>query len=442
MLGGLFTPRKTLWRRLRYNSAENAVRALALIRKAGFTLELRWRAERADERLIHTLFIGGEARVVEAVAKMAGAFGLLMDEAQEPKPMPGLFVPGAWESTLESDADAQITPRGMYLRSSEKNAARLSREPGAEIALPEPDLGLTATPEMPYAPHDPEGSAWHIGSTGFGAPAGLVGDREAQLAFVEPLAVASCQNGRGTILLDGGDGRLALRLRQNPALTSVLRGGRLKELSLSKAGQMGFNPLADTGLDEEDALARWAWFWRGAGIYDRDHIRFAYDTGARSVIQALQTWESEPTMLASADAARRFMEGDQGVAGVWLSGKFDVIGHLEAGGHLLVECQQATNIPARQAALRGLLALAMQAQARLLSSGVRWADTDDAALAWLDALCLNRRWETTVFTRCGTDLAEKAVKWYSDPHLAEYLRTLQDGEALAHAGGEWWRLTN
>ncbi len=431
------------WRRVRYTRADQAAHALELVRQAGYVLEIRLRhfARRAtdDPAAPPVMWLGAAANVWLALDRMAADFGLLFDaaSAKPPAPLRGVWIAGALDASGVTEADARLDQAGMRVRAFGPGLKESAQ--GAAVSLPEPGIGLQAEPGNAFEIPGPASgdSVWAVGDSGLMAPAGLVGDTSAQYALLGPLAVDYLTTGtRPTLIVAGGDGRFSLGLKRAPAIGRALQGGQVVELSILKAGQLGFNPLMDSlSNDNAETLARWLWLFRGTGV-DSDHLQLAFDDGVRSLPELAHWLAADRRRVGSLHALKRLADAEQGVVGLWLSGDFDVADHLARGGQLLVDCPQPTG--PRLFALRGLLGLAMEADARLLSVGTRWQTGDDPALAWLDAFCSDRRWQVTAFARCSPGLAEKAAGWYRRPDLAEYLRTMPEGVAAVNEGAEWW----
>lgn len=434
------------WARLRYTNPAKAVDALNRLARNGAKLDLRLRANQSDAlegdtEHVLALFVGAEERWLKVLEHMSRDFELHLETAKEPKALAHAFAPGHWaEQRLE--ADAKVSASGMHVGLGSKERDR-SKDAGAPIELPALSLGLTATPELPYPVQMPNDAVWTVGEGGLVAPAGLLGDPEAQMAFLLPLSAIALKSDYPTLIVDGG-GDLSSRLRQKSEIAPSIAQGRLREMSLARAGQLGFNPLAESAWGEAATLRRWHWWFRGVGVHEPTFIEGAYQAGVRSFADAYSFWSQEARMLPAAHAANR-MVGD-GVVSAWLSGDFDFSSHFGYGGHVLVECPDPSG--PRLQALRGLLALVMEAAltagaVRVLSVGVEWTENDWRVLDNLQVLHAGKggRWSSMVFTRCSEEVAAKVVGHFGESRIAEFLRTLPDGVALARRkGGDWWSL--
>ena len=429
------------WRRLRYRQAEQAARALQLLVESGAPrIELRLPP---DDNGGRKLLVGMERRYFEALERgMSETFGLLVDPQATAAPALGskrFWRPGTWGDAL------RLTSHGTYVAHDDR--PDLSRQPGAPLSLPPPAPGLGLEMEMPFPPLPASTAAsavvWNTGEGGLAAPAGLLGDARAIIAFLHGLArLALLEGERPTVVLDG-DGQLVQRLRKDPALVPLLTQHSVEDLSLAAGGQTGFNPLAEAESDARGAegfpvekltLQRWRFWMRGLKVFDEALLSAAYRAGVRSVPELEAHWRGR----AEARVALHNLQGltrDRRLRR-WLSGEFDLRRHLRQRGHVVVDCSPGGG-PVLQAA-RGLVALAAETEARLLTVGIRWPKEDDGALVWLDTLCAGRRWETTALARCTYEQAEKVSRWFPDPVLRGYLPNLPDGFAIVNQEGQWW----
>jgi hypothetical protein len=460
------------WRRVRYADPRPAADAFGRLARNTAQLELRLRpGERHPERQSKgnhgegtlALYVGGEAKWINVLERMAKDFGLTLELAHPaPKPVARVYVPGEW-ATCVGEADAKILPGGMYVGVTGRGVKDQTNQPGAAVVLPPLTLGLHTLPTLPYVVESPENAVWHVGEGGLPAPARLVGDASAQLALLTPLAQTALTNpvedppfaslrgaggrdgGTATLIVDG-IGELSEHLRQLPEVARLVTGGQAAEFSLHRPGLRGFNPLAESALGEAATLMRWRWWLRGVGVHEPTAVEAAYRSGARNLADLAKFWASDPRMLTAAHAADRLIS-DAAVA-AWLSGNFDFDAHLGAGGHILIDAPEARG--GRVQALRGALGLALEAAMahgrayRILSVGVNWQESDWQPLENLSALHAGKgaQWDVMAFTRCGPELADKIAASFGDAHLAEYLRTLPDGAALAahRSQGKWWAL--
>jgi hypothetical protein len=415
------------WRRARYANPLKAAEALSLIRDGskGSPIELRFRVSGG----VPTLYVGMPAKWMQSYELMARDFGFDAQPDTAPKSLnlKG-YLPGNLDDA-QTDADALITAKGMYLASSAKGAARSPKENGAPIVLPEPSLGLSAAPDLSFFSDTPSGElVWHAGEGGLPAQSGLVGERASQVEILERMATEAFANGRPTVIIDG-TGQLAHHLRQ----AGLPR--RVEELNIARAGQRGFNPLAESQVSESVMLARWKWWWRGLGV-EPETVTAMREAGVTTVEEAAKFLASVPAYLTKARAASDLLA--DGAVGAWIGGHFDVAQHLGGGGHLLVECGDPN--PFKLQALRGVLGLALEGRARVASLGVRWLDGDDNALSQADALCAGRMWRATAYLRCAPGVAAQVASRLRDPKLAEYLVAMPRSTGIANEGALWWTI--
>ena len=415
------------WRRVRYANPVKTAQALSLVSQGskGKPIELRFRANNG----VPTIYVGLMTNWLQSLERMSRDMGFETQPDAAPKSL-GLkgYLPGNLEEA-QTDADVLITARGMYLATSAKGASRSPKEEGAEIVLPEPSLGLSAVPDLSFFSGSPLSElVWHADEGGLPAQSGLVGERDSQIALLERIAGQAFANGRPTVIIDG-TGQLAHHLRQ----AGLPRG--VEELNISRAGQRGFNPLAESQVSENVTLSRWKWWWRGLGIEDEAVVAMR-EAGVTTVEEAAKFLATVPAYLTKARAAADLLA--DGAVGAWISGQFDVSNHLRGGGHLLVECGDLN--PSKQQALRGILGLALEGQARVASLGVRWLDGDDNALAQADALCTGRMWQATAYLRCAPVMANQIASRLGDPKLAEYLIAMPRNTGVANQGALWWTI--
>ncbi len=431
------------WRRLRYRQAEQAARAFQLLVESGAPrVELRLQP---DENGGRKLFVGMERHYFDALERgMAEPFGLLTDPLLSPAPSLGdkrYWRPGTWGDAL------RLTPHGTYVAYADR--PDLSRQPGAPLRLPPPVPGLGLEIEMPYPPLPAAPSTalvvWRGGQGGMAAPAGLVGETRATMAFLHRLAIRAMAESERPVVIVDGTGQLAERLRKDPALIPLLAQQRVYELSLTGTGPAGFNPLAEAepgarGAEdfsmEKLTLRRWQFWFRGLNVFDEALLTAAYKAGVRSVPELEIFWRGRSEARIALHNLQT-MARDRHVRR-WISGQFELRRHLRQGGHLIVDCSPGDG--PRLQALRGLVGLVAETEARLLSLGVRWSKEDEGLLLWLDALCAGRRWETTALVRCTYEQAEKVGRWFPEPLLQEYLPNLPDGFALVNQETRWWTM--
>ena len=415
------------WRRVRYTDPIKAAEALSLVSQGsmGKPIELRFRTNNG----VPTIYVGLMTKWLQSLEQMARDMGFETQPDAAPKllALRG-YLPGNLDDA-QTDADALITAKGMYLATNAKGAARSPKENGAPIVLPMPSLGLSAVPDLSFFSGKPlEELVWHADEGGLPARSGLVGERESQIALLERIASEAFANGRPTVIIDG-TGQLAHHLRQ----AGLPRG--VEELNIARAGQRGFNPLAESRVGENVTLARWKWWWRGLGI-EPETVEAMREAGVTTVEEAAKFLATVPAYLTKARAATDLLT--DGAVGAWISGQFDVSDHLRGGGHLLVECGDLN--PSKQQALRGILGLALEGQARVASLGVRWLDGDDNALAQADALCTGRMWQATAYLRCAPVMANQIASRLGDPKLAEYLIAMPRNTGVANQGALWWTI--
>lgn len=472
LAGDLVGPGSLVWRRLRYVDPTQACAALTMLAEAGASIELRLR----HAGQIVALYAGLGERWASVLEQMAPDFGLDLSvdlkaglaEAQEPRPLAGRLVPGAWGELPAEDADARLAaPGGMQVRrrDAEQPGRRVDRllgplapvlhslrglrapAPAGEPAeLPIPVLGVHARPELPFAIRCPQGSAWEAKAGGLAAPACLIGADRAVRVLGLSLAEVALGEDRPTVIVDG-TGELARGLRDVPSVRRALASGRLVELSVTCAGQRGFNPLMASslrGAEHVVTLARWRWWLRGLGIYEQPIVEAAYASGAHTPAALARFWAGRADTLLAAHVLGALLSA--GDVATWMGGSFDVARHLRAGGHVLVECPGAQG--ARLQALRGLLGLAAEGGARLLSMGVCWPGSDDAMLVRLEALCHGHTWEAAALAGRSTRLTAVFTHGSEEPawaggvvgagRLSELLATLPPEVGVVHLGGEWW----
>ena len=426
-------PAPTTWRRLRYGSADKASQALSLLGEAGFPLEIRCRVD--ETARVHQLVVGGAEPAFRALDAMAADHELLLDSVDRPpRALPGNWVPGSLAFD-RPELDVRVAANGMFVRQTGTRDQR--RQSGAPVRLPAPAVGFAIRATLPFVEEPPTAPTWRVGAGGFNGPAGVVGLPSGIIRLISATARAAfTEEERGTLVIDAGDGVLSQVLRRDPETIRLLNDGRIRDLSISRSAQAGFAPLREA-QDPADTALRWHWLFRGLGV-ETPHLDAALATGVRSFGDLGDYLDSDPAMASTGHAVRGLLEAEGGQVSRWLSGDTDVVSHLSAGGHILVDCPQLS--PAHLFGLRGMLGLAMDCGARVISLGVNWPSWDEKPLQLLDAVVDQRPLSTTVMTTCDPSLAESLAQHYAEPALAEVLRTLPEDQAAVCEGGHWWTL--
>ena len=427
-------PAPTTWRRLRYGSADKASQALSLLGQAGFPLEIRCRVD--ETARLPQLIVGGAEPAFRALEAMAADHALLLDVVDRPpKALAGNWVPGSLDVDRPA-LDVRVAANGMFVRQTGTRDQR--RQAGAPVRLPTPAVGFAIQATLPFVEEPPTTPTWRVGAGGFNGPAGVFGLPSSILRLISATARAAfAEDERGTLVIDAGEGALSQVLRRDPETIRLLNDGRIRDLSISRSAQAGFAPLAEA-QDPADTSLRWHWLFRGLGV-ETPHLDAALATGVRSVGDLGEYLDADPAMASTGHAVRGLLEAEGGQVSRWLSGDADIVGHLSAGGHILVDCPQLS--PAHLFGLRGMLGLAMECGARVISLGVAWPSWDEKPLQLLDAVVEQRPLSTTVMTTCDPALSESLAQQNAEPALAEYLRTLPDDQAAVCEGGHWWTLS-
>lgn len=427
-------PAPTTWRRLRYGSADKASQALSLLGQAGFPLEIRCRVD--ETARLPQLIVGGAEPAFRALDAMAADHALLLDVVDRPpKALAGNWVPGSLDVDRPA-LDVRVAANGMFVRQTGTRDQR--RQAGAPVRLPTPAVGFAIQATLPFVEEPPTTPTWRVGAGGFNGPAGVFGLPSSILRLISATARAAfAEDERGTLVIDAGEGALSQVLRRDPETIRLLNDGRIRDLSISRSAQAGFAPLAEA-QDPADTSLRWHWLFRGLGV-ETPHLDAALATGVRSVGDLGEYLDADPAMASTGHAVRGLLEAEGGQVSRWLSGDADIVGHLSAGGHILVDCPQLS--PAHLFGLRGMLGLAMECGARVISLGVAWPSWDEKPLQLLDAVVEQRPLSTTVMTTCDPALSESLAQQNAEPALAEYLRTLPDDQAAVCEGGHWWTLS-
>lgn len=427
-------PAPTTWRRLRYGSADKASQALSLLGQAGFPLEIRCRVD--ETARLPQLIVGGAEPAFRALEAMAADHALLLDVVDRPpKALAGNWVPGSLDVDRPA-LDVRVAANGMFVRQTGTRDQR--RQAGAPVRLPTPAVGFAIQATLPFVEEPPTTPTWHVGAGGFNGPAGVFGRPSSILRLISATARAAfAEDERGTLVIDAGEGALSQVLRRDPETIRLLNDGRIRDLSISRSAQAGFAPLAEA-QDPADTSLRWHWLFRGLGV-ETPHLDAALATGVRSVGDLGEYLDADPAMASTGHAVRGLLEAEGGQVSRWLSGDADIVSHLSAGGHILVDCPQLS--PAHLFGLRGMLGLAMECGARVISLGVAWPSWDEKPLQLLDAVVEQRPLSTTVMTTCDPALSESLAQQNAEPALAEYLRTLPDDQAAVCEGGHWWTLS-
>lgn len=427
-------PAPTTWRRLRYGSADKASQALSLLGQAGFPLEIRCRVD--ETARLPQLIVGGAEPAFRALEAMAADHALLLDVVDRPpKALAGNWVPGSLDVDRPA-LDVRVAANGMFVRQTGTRDQR--RQAGAPVRLPTPAVGFAIQATLPFVEEPPTTPTWRVGAGGFNGPAGVFGLPSSILRLISATARAAfAEDERGTLVIDAGEGALSQLLRRDPETIRLLNDGRIRDLSISRSAQAGFAPLAEA-QDPADTSLRWHWLFRGLGV-ETPHLDAALATGVRSVGDLGEYLDADPAMASTGHAVRGLLEAEGGQVSRWLSGDADIVGHLSAGGHILVDCPQLS--PAHLFGLRGMLGLAMECGARVISLGVAWPSWDEKPLQLLDAVVEQRPLSTTVMTTCDPALSESLAQQNAEPALAEYLRTLPDDQAAVCEGGHWWTLS-
>lgn len=427
-------PAPTTWRRLRYGSADKASQALSLLGQAGFPLEIRCRVD--ETARLPQLIVGGAEPAFRALEAMAADHALLLDVVDRPpKALAGNWVPGSLDVDRPA-LDVRVAANGMFVRQTGTRDQR--RQAGAPVRLPTPAVGFAIQATLPFVEEPPTTPTWRVGAGGFNGPAGVFGLPSSILRLISATARAAfAEDERGTLVIDAGEGALSQVLRRDPETIRLLNDGRIRDLSISRSAQAGFAPLAEA-QDPADTSLRWHWLFRGLGV-ETPHLDAALATGVRSVGDLGEYLDADPAMASTGHAVRGLLEAEGGQVSRWLSGDADIVSHLSAGGHILVDCPQLS--PAHLFGLRGMLGLAMECGARVISLGVAWPSWDEKPLQLLDAVVEQRPLSTTVMTTCDPALSESLAQQNAEPALAEYLRTLPDDQAAVCEGGHWWTLS-